>query len=345
MLKTLKIKKLVAVMALSAIAPGFALAQSVVTVYSADGLHDGATSWYQSQFAAFTKETGIKVQYVEAGSGAVVERVSKEKTNPQADVLVTLPPFIMKAASDGLLQPYTPAGADQIDASGKDVAGLYVALCNNYMNFIYNASALKQVPQTFADLLDPKFKGKIQYSTPGQAGDGTAVMVEVFHAYGSKEKGFEYLKALQANNVGPSASTGKLTALVNKGELFVANGDLQMNVDQIRTNPNVKVFWPAGPDGKRSTFALPYYVGLVKGAPNATAGKKLIDFMLTKEAQSSLPAMAYGIPVRKDVSATDSNSKMLKDMLKDMIVWAPDWNQVFKDLQGDVAKWHEATGS
>ena len=35
-------------------------ADGVVTVYSADGLHDGDNSWYQSQFAAFTKATGKK---------------------------------------------------------------------------------------------------------------------------------------------------------------------------------------------------------------------------------------------------------------------------------------------
>ena len=90
-------------------------ASDVVTIYSADGLHDGKPSWYETEFDAFTKATGIKVQYVEAGSGGVVERVAKEKSNPQADVLVTLPPFIQRAAADGLLQAYTPAGADQID--------------------------------------------------------------------------------------------------------------------------------------------------------------------------------------------------------------------------------------
>ena len=119
------------------------------------------------------------------------------------------------------------------------------------MNFIYNSEALDEAPKTYADLLDPKFKGKIQYSTPGQAGDGTAVMLQVFHAFGSKDAGFAFLKKLQANNVGPSSSTGKLTALVNKGELYVANGDLQMNMAQMAQNPNIQVFWPAGPDGKR----------------------------------------------------------------------------------------------
>ena len=62
----------------------------------------------------------------------------------------------------------------------------------------------------------------------------------------SKDAAFDYLKKLQDNNVGPSSSTGKLAALVNKGELCVANGDLQMNMSQMADNPNIKVFWPAG---------------------------------------------------------------------------------------------------
>ena len=323
---------------------GHAFAEDVVTIYAADGLHDGKPNWAQTQFDEFTKKTGIKVQYVEAGSGGVVERVNKESTNPQADVLVTLPPFIMKAAADGLLQSYTPAGADQIDAAQKDKGGLYVALCNNYMNFIYNTS-LGGAPKTFDDLLDPKFKGKLQYSTPGQAGDGTAVMIQVFHAFGSKDKGYDFLKKLQANNRGPSSSTGKLTALVNKGELFVANGDMQMNIDQMRTNPNISVFWPAGPDGKRSTFALPYYIGLVKGAPHADAGKKLIDFLLSKDAQGSLTKLANGLPARTDVKPTDENFVKFHKMMEGVTVWTPDWSAVLKDLKDDVAKWREVTGS
>src|SRR5262249_23533205 len=189
------------------------------------GLHAGSPNWYQTEVDASTAATGIKVQYIEGGSGGVVERVNKEASNPQADVLVTLPPFIQKAAADGLLQQFTPAGADQIPAGSKDPNGYYVALVNNYQNFIYN-STTGHTPATYADLLDPKYKNKIQYSTPGQAGDGTAVMLQVIHAMGGKDAGFDYMQKLQANNVGPSSSTGKLTALVNKGEIWVANGDL-----------------------------------------------------------------------------------------------------------------------
>ena len=185
----------------------------------------------------------------------------------------------------------------------------------------------------------------MQYSTPGQAGDGTAVMLEVVHAFGSKDKGFEYLKQLQANNVGPSSSTGKLTGLVNKGELYVANGDLQMNIAQMAQNPNIQIFFPEGPDHKASTFALPYYIGLVQGAPNAANGKKLIDFLLSKGAQESVSSVAQGIPVRSDVHPTDASYKALEAKLKGVTIWNPDWAQVLTDLQADVARWHDVTGS
>ena len=330
---------------LAVLGTGAAYAEDVVTVYSADGLHDGSPNWYQTEFDAFTKATGIKVQYVEGGSGVVVERIAKEKSNPQADVLVTLPPFIQKAAADGLLQPFTPAGADQILASEKDPNGTYYALVDNYTSFIYNTKALGAAPSNFADLLDPKFKDKIQYSTPGQAGDGTAVMLLINQVYGGKQGGFDYLQKLQANNRGPSSSTGKLTALVNKGELWVANGDLQMNIAQMADNPNIQVFWPAGPSGERTALFLPYYIGLVQGAPHADAGKKLIEFLLSQDAQMKVSAIAQGMPARKDVTPTDDNFKKLQAIMQGVKVWTPDWNQVLADLKADVAKWHEVTGS
>jgi 2-aminoethylphosphonate transport system substrate-binding protein len=316
-------------------------ASDVVTIYSADGLHDGKGSWFETEFNAFTKATGVKVQYIEGGSGGVVERVAKEKSNPQADVLVTLPPFIQRAEAEGLLQKFTPEAASVI-AGGDDN---YQPLVNNYMNFIYNAATLTEAPKSYADLLDAKFKGKIQYSTPGQAGDGTAVMLQVIHSFGGRDAAFDYLKKLQDNNVGPSASTGKLTALVNKSELYVANGDLQMNLSQMSDNPNIRVFWPAGPNGERSAMPLPYYVALVAGAPDSDNGKKLIEFLLSKDAQASVSSLAIGEPVRKDVTPTDANYVKLHETMKGVTLWSPDWAQVLKDLPADVARWRQATGS
>lgn len=318
-----------------------ALTAPVVTVYSADGLHDGNNSWYQNQFNEFTQQTGIKVQYVESGSGAIVERLAKERTNPQADVLVTIPPFIQRAATSKLLAKFTPDAATTIPNSTK----YYTPIVNNYLTFIYNDKLLKAPPKNWDSLLDSRFKNKLQYSTPGQAGDGTAVMLQVFHNFGSKQAGLDYLGKLQANNVGPSASTGKLTALVNKGELYVANGDLQMNLSQMERNPNVKIFWPEDKQGQRSTLILPYVVGLVEGGPETENGKKLINFLLSQQSQSRVSELSWGIPVRTDITPTDEKYRTAIKTMEGVKSWQPNWDEVAVALSDDIARWHKATES
>ena len=330
-----------ALLSVLALAGAPAWADSVVTVYSIDGLHDGDNSWYQAQFDAFSKATGITVRYVEGGGGVVVERLAKERSNPQADVLVTAPPFIQRAAAEKLLAPFTSDAAANIPG----VTALYSPLVKNYLSFIYNDKALPGAPAKWPDLLDAKFKNKLQYSTPGQAADGTAVMLQAFHSFGGKDAGFDYLAKLQANNVGPSSSTGKLTALVNKGELYVANGDLQMNLAQMAHNPNVKIFWPADAKGERSALAIPYVVGLVQGAPESENGKKLINFLLSKEAQTSVSALSWGLPARNDVTPGDEHYKAAQAALAGVNSWEPNWDDVAQSLSADIARWHKATDS
>ena len=121
----------------------------------------------------------------------------------------------------------------------------------------------------------------------------------------------EYLKKLQANNVGPSASTGKLAPKVDKGELLVANGDVQMNFAQSKSMPNLGIWFPAKAGGKPTTFALPYAAGLVNKAPHSANGKKLLDFMLSEQAQKQVSEVGGGFSARKDVEATDANAVAL----------------------------------
>ena len=309
-----------------------------VTLYSADGLGD----WYKKRFAEFTQRTGIAVNYVEAGSAEVVSRVQKEQSNPQADVLVTLPPFVQQARADGLLQP-SGVDAGAVAASDKAPDGTYVSLVGNYLSFIYNPGAANPAPVTFADLLAPRFNGKIQYSTPGQAGDGTAVLLLLQQVYG-KQGALDYLAKLQPMTVGPSSSTGKLQPKVSKGEIAVANGDLQMNTASIRDDKsNFKIFFPAADDGTRSTLALPYVMGLTTGAPNADGGRQLMTFLLSTPVQQTVAADALGVSPRTDLAADDA-AKAIAQTVQGVKVIRPDWEAVLRDLNGDIAAYQKATG-
>ncbi|MGW5004147.1 2-aminoethylphosphonate ABC transporter substrate-binding protein [Streptomyces parvulus] len=320
--------------------------EDVVTVYSADGLKgENGDGWYDQVFKDFEKETGIKVEYVEGGSGEMVQRATREKRNPQADVLVTLPPFIQQADAKGLLQKYAPKGVDQVSGADKAANGTWIAVVNNYFGFIQNKKELKQAPTTWEDLLDPTYENKLQYSTPGVAGDGTAVLIKAMHDFGGEKPAMDYLKKLQANNVGPSASTGKLAPKVDKGELLVANGDVQMNYAQSKSMPNLGIWFPAREGGRPTTFALPYAAGLVTDAPHDENGRKLLDYMLGRKAQRQVSEVGGGFAARQDVKATDANAIALAKLMDGVEVFEPDWDDIEENLTSYVDAWKSATGS
>ncbi|ADG78711.1 Extracellular solute-binding protein family 1 OS=Tsukamurella paurometabola (strain ATCC 8368 / DSM / CCUG 35730 / CIP 100753 / JCM 10117 / KCTC 9821 /NBRC 16120 / NCIMB 702349 / NCTC 13040) OX=521096 GN=Tpau_2099 PE=4 SV=1 [Tsukamurella paurometabola] len=308
-----------------------------VTVYSADGLGD----WYKAEFADFTKRTGITVALVEAGSGEVISRAQKEKSNPQVDVLVTLPPFIQQAHQQGSL---APSGVDtgSVPAELKSNDGTYVAVVNNYFAMIRGTAALPK-PADWAELTGPAYKQKIQYSTPGKAGDGTALLLLLQQIMG-KEGALAYLAELQTNNVGPSTSTGKLGPKVSKGELSVANSDVQMALAAIAADKVAyEVFYPAF-GGKRSTLPLPYFMGLAAQAPHAANGTKLMEHLLSKQTQQNIPARAWGAPVRTDVTPSGQQWDAFRAAIDGVEIWYPNWDQVLSGLDADIKAYEKATG-
>ena len=79
-----------------------------------------------------------------------VDRIAKEQANPQADVLVTLPPFIQKAAADraALSASRRPRPADMnADGQQKDHHGEFVALVNELLLLVPNSAQLQDAAQ------------------------------------------------------------------------------------------------------------------------------------------------------------------------------------------------------
>ena len=315
-----------------------------VTVYTADGLNDGDNSYYAQVFAAFTAETGIKVQVVEGGSGEVLQRVNQESSNTQADLLVTLPPFIQIADEDGLLTPYEPAGTENVPAEDKDADGAYTTLVNNYIGFIRNTAETTEAPESWEDLLDPAYQGKLQYSTPGIAGDGTAMLMLAREVLGA-DKAYTFFGELQNNNVGPSDSTGQLAAKVDKGELLIGNGDVQMNYAQSAAMPNLGIFFLEGDDGAPTTLSVPYTVGLVANAPHEDAAKQLLDYLYTDDAQALITTAGGGFPARTDITPTGEVAEDLAAIMDGVTVLHADWNDIAANLDDYIDEWNTVTGT
>lgn len=319
----------------TATASGTTMSLGTITLYTSDGLE----SYYQSVLPAFEKKYGAKVNIVTDGSGAVVNRLELQKNSPQADVIVTMPPFVQQAEQDGLLQKYVSAQTAAIPASRKDAKGEWETFVDNYINFAYNPKLTKTPPKTFQDLLSSAYKGKVAYSNPLSAGDGMAVLIMTERLWGI-QGAIHYLKQLESNVKFHTKGTGYLDVLLNRGEIGIANGDLQMDIsDDVQGNLNVQPLF-LRPSAKSApvTFEDPYVIGLVHGAPNSAGGKALVDYLLSKPVQAQVFSI-FGLPARNDVKFVGKNAQMVKNALKGVRVLSVDWTTILKDETKWQSQW------
>jgi 2-aminoethylphosphonate transport system substrate-binding protein len=312
-----------------------AYAAGQVVLYTADGLEN----LYQSVLPAFEKQEGVKVDIVTAGSGEVVNRATIEKDSPKADVLVTLPPFIQQADQAGLLQAYRSVNYKDVPAIAKAKDGTWATFVNNYFSFAINPDVVKNPPKTFADLLQSDYAGKVAYSNPATAGDGMAMIILTTSLMG-EDKAFDYLKKLEANAKFHTKGTGYLDVLLSRDEISVANGDVQMDLDDAANGGLTlkPVFLAAAPGGAPTTFQLPYAIGLIRNGPHQAAGKKLIDYLMSQQVQAKVPDV-FGIPGRTDVPLAGKNGAAVKQAIAGVKLIPVDWNAVMAKKADWTARW------
>ncbi|MEX0645645.1 MAG: extracellular solute-binding protein, partial [Parvularculaceae bacterium] len=111
-------------------------------------------------YAAFTRETGIKVNLIEAGADALIERLAQEGEASPADIFMTADAGVLwRAESRGLLRPITDQTTlSRAPARFRHPEGMWVGLSKRARIIIYNKEAgLPAGLATYEDLSKPEF--------------------------------------------------------------------------------------------------------------------------------------------------------------------------------------------
>jgi iron(III) transport system substrate-binding protein len=253
----------------------------------------------------YEQKTGVSVKAVydveAAKTTGLVNRLIAEKGNPQCDVFWNSEigrTLILK--DKGILTAYRSPSAADIPALFKDPDGYWSGFAARARVLIYNTGLVKNgdVPRSIFDLTQPKWQGRVALANPlfGTTATHCAALFEVLGA----EKATAYFRQLKDNKVvivpGNSASRDQ----VRDGELMIGFTDTDdANVAIIEGKP-VKMIFP-DKDGI-GTLLIPNTVALVAGAPHAAEGKKLIDYLLSREVEEKLAfCPSAQMPVRKGV--------------------------------------------
>ena len=118
----------------------------------------------EALYANFTRQTGIRINRIEAPEDALIERLRNEGAASPADVLVTVDAGrLWRAEQMGLLQPVSsPALETRIPPHLRHPAGLWFGFSTRARVIVYSKEAIKPgAIQNYEDLADPKWKGKV----------------------------------------------------------------------------------------------------------------------------------------------------------------------------------------
>ena len=118
----------------------------------------------EALYANFTKQTGIKINRIEASDDQLLERLKSEGANSPADVLLIVDAARLAQADQlGLFQPVKSKVLDErIPASMRDPDGDWFGFCSRGRILVYNKATMKPSDvATYASLADPINKGKV----------------------------------------------------------------------------------------------------------------------------------------------------------------------------------------
>lgn len=250
----------------------------------------------------FEKRTGIKTKPLfdtEAGkTTGLVRRIETERDHPRADVFFSSEVFnTIRLAADGLLTPYEPPTAADVPAEFRDDAARWTGLGLRARVIAYNTKQVSadDVPTTWQELADPKWKGKIAIANP--LFGTTRGHVAAMRALWGQEAFDAYLAGLRANDVRIVDGNMVAMRLVASGDAALCATDTDdARVMQASGAPVAAVF----PDmGNGGTLVIPCTVALVAGGPHPAEARALVDFLVSADVERLLAKSDSGnIPVR-----------------------------------------------
>jgi len=252
---------------------------------------EGKVVWYTSvdlplaekvAKAFEAKYAGVAVRVERSGAERVFQRIGQEySSNIHAVDVVNSSDaaHLIVWKRDGILQPYVPEDVAKFyPAEHKDADGQFASF-RVWLSVIgYNTTLVKaeDAPKSFADLLDPKWAGKIVKAHPGYSG---TIMTATYQM--QRDLGWEFFEKLARQRIMQVQSSADPPKKLALGERAVMADGNEYNLFQMKeAGQPVEIVYP--------TEGAPLIIGpnaIFKAAPNPNAARLFQSFSFSPEAQ------------------------------------------------------------
>jgi iron(III) transport system substrate-binding protein len=261
------------------------------------------------------KYPGVECKVERSGAERLLQRISQEYfANVHAVDVVNSSDaaLLIYWKEQGMLAPYVPEDVAKFyPPEHKDADGQFASFRVYLCIIAYNTSLVKKedAPKSFADLLQPQWKGKIVKAHPGYSG---TILTATYQC--SRDLGWSYFEKLAQQNVLQVQSAADPPKKIALGERAVMADGVEYIIfaEKERGQPVEPVY---------ATEGTPLIVGpngLFKAAPNPNAARLFQSFCFTPECQQlciNIGGLRSAHPQAKDKPGRTplSQIKLMKD--------------------------------
>ncbi|MFA7665562.1 MAG: extracellular solute-binding protein [Burkholderiaceae bacterium] len=303
--------------ALAATAPAAAQDQ-VLNLYSARHYQTD-----EALYSDFTKQTGIKVNRIEAGDEALLERLRNEGTNSPADVLLLVDAArLWRAESEGLFQPVKSAILDKripLHLRSKDDGdgAKWFGFAVRARVIVYNKEQIDpKLVQNYEDLARPELKGKV--CTRSGAHPYMLSLIGAMVEHMGEAKAEEWAKGVVANFARkPRGGDTDQIRAVATGECQVALSNSYYYVRLMKSDKpadrdvvsKVGLLWPN--QGGTGTHVNVSGAGVAKHSPNREVAVRFLEYLASDSAQLHFSSASNEWPAAIGVKAANPELESL----------------------------------
>ena len=260
-------------------------------------------------FDAFTAETGIEVKVIFAKKG-LIERVKAEGARSPADVILTVDIGRLHAAREVAQAVSSPLLTAHIPEQARGGDNKWFGLTWRARVVYASKTRVAEKSLSFTDLANEKWRGRICLRS-GQHPYNIALFAGLLAHMG--EADFRaWLQGLKANLVAKPSGNDRAQVRRVYGaacDLAIGNtyymGKMQTNEkkpEQKQWAEAVNIIFPTMPKGGAHMNVSG--MAMAKHAPNRAAAQKLMEFLVSTQAQKIYAEVNFEYPIREDVPAS-----------------------------------------
>jgi iron(III) transport system substrate-binding protein len=273
-----------------------ALALSFAAAAQDKALNLYSSRHYQTDealYAGFTKATGIKVNRIEAGEDALIERIRNEGARSPADVLVTVDAGrLWRAEQLGLFQPVKSAALEsRIPASFREPDGKWFGFSLRARVVAYSKAKVQPGElKDYADLADAKWKGRVCMRSSSNIYNLSLMAAQIERL--GEAQAEAWAKAVRGNLAREpkggdtdqlkSVAAGECDVTISNQYYYARLARSQKPEDRAVAE-KVGVLFPN--QASSGTHVNISGAGVMKNAPNRDAAVKFLEYLASDDAQ------------------------------------------------------------